>query len=1215
MMTPLDTATLPLQGRHLIEASAGTGKTFAVANLYLRLLIDARDNTPYTVENILVVTFTKAATEELRARLRARIELALSVLDGDSPADADVTLHAVLNPHLQLPDTRARLELAYQCMDQAAIFTIHSFCDRVLREQAFESGELFDAELQTDADALSLRAAQSWWRHTVTPLTCEATEAIPKGWRKPGAVLSRLSSVIADPAGQIVPVAGEDEVHSAQQAYESAWQCFSEAWKVDGADWAEQIRAAVENKQINKSGGKYTIETVEENVQLAENLAQQNEAPSHIADTLSILGNTVLEACTRKGKVTLESALGARVDTLVNTFGHANLLQLVSLQCSAKAFISTDLARRKQLARERTFDDLLLQLHRVLYSQAGERLTDVLRGRFPVALIDEFQDTDRVQYEIFDRLYPVDSKAAADPTTDAATEVVNETAAEISGESHLALYLIGDPKQSIYRFRGADIDIYIRARSSTNGLHSIDKNWRSSSRLINALNTLYAQSERPFGSVDIQYQAVTAGGRAEGRALTVGGETLPPLQFEYLPVSEDKLPNIGISETQLAQACARRVAWLLNDAQATLGDTPLRSKDIAVLVWTHAHAQKIRQALSEVGVGSAMQSRENVLHSPEALDILALLRVLARQGDSASLSRVLVSPLGGYTAEELLQQRDDAVAWQIVEDHIDRCRDQCRQAGPLAAVLRFMALFNTRTRAAGSMSAGVRGIDRMLGNYLHLAEVLQTAWQDQPDLRALLQTAQRLREQGAAEALQIRLESDEALVQIVTVHKSKGLQYPVVMLPFACMGKDPTVKGDAVVFTDNGLPRLDVGSDQLDERRQTATRAQADETLRTLYVALTRAEQSCWIGVTANKNVKYAALWKLLDVSFPVKADLNLYQSAIAGTLIKLQDLSADIAISEPPVVQGMLQLSSAASQSWIARTATRKVYASWRVGSYSALARGATYALERPDHDAMDVPVFKPDTVDHTDPFHFPRGADAGTLIHAVFEHLDFCAVSDLDLHAYVERHLRTQGVDTVWAPALCCLVRNALDTPLTEGGFTLGTLDHKDRLDELGFHFPVSALQDAALTQLLQDYDVIGADDGLQFERLDGYMTGFIDLTFRHQGKWYIADYKSNHLGYTQAQYNQAALTEAMQHHRYDLQYLIYSVALRRYLSARLPGFDSGRDFGGVFYLFVRGMPGEVENPTDATSSHTGVYRARPPEALLQALDQLLGKGLSDA
>ena len=781
-------------------------------------------------------------------------------------------------------------------------------------------------------------------------------------------------------------------------------------------------------------------------------------------------------------------------------------------------------------------------------------------------------------------------------------------AAEAQAENNAALYLIGDPKQSIYRFRGADIDIYLRARDSANGLYSIDKNWRSSARLINALNTLYAQSDRPFGSVDIQYQTVTAGGRAEGNALTVGKAVLPPLQFDLVRVTDVQLPNVSASEQQLAEACARRVAWLLNDSQATLGDARVSAKDIAILVWTNAHATLVRQELSQLGIGSAVQSIESVLNSPEAFDMLAFLRVLGRQGDTASLSRVLVSPLGGFSAEELLQQRDDAVAWQHIEDNVDRCRDQCRQAGPLAALLQFMSLFNTRVRALGCSAACARGIDRILGNYLHLADVLQTAWQDQPDLRALLQTAQRWREQSTAETLQLRLESDESLVQIVTVHKSKGLQYPVVMLPFACMGKDPTVKGDAIGFTEDGLPRLDVGSDQQDARRAAATQAQADEALRTLYVALTRAEQSCWIGVTANKNVKNAALWKLMGVLFPDTAELAGYEHAINVALDQLASQSADIAITEMPVTQGTLAFSSARANAYSARSAERQVTASWRVGSYSALARGATHAVERPDHDAVDVPVFKPETVDHSNPFHFPRGAAAGTLVHAVFEHLDFRSTDTFDLQAYAEQHLRAHSIDAIWAPALCQLVRNTLSTPLATNGFTLAALEQKDRLDELSFHFPVSSLEAGGLEKLLQTWNVISADDSLQFDRLDGYMTGFIDLTFRHDGKWYIADYKSNHLGYTHDEYNNDALTAAMQHHRYDLQYLIYSVALRRYLKARLPGFDSSRDFGGVYYLFVRGMPGASEKPAETTPC-TGVYVARPPEDLLQALDQLLG------
>ena len=447
-------------------------------------------------------------------------------------------------------------------------------------------------------------------------------------------------------------------------------------------------------------------------------------------------------------------------------------------------------------------------------------------------------------------------------------------------------------------------------------------------------------------------------------------------------------------------------------------------------------------------------------------------------------------------------------------------------------------------------------------------------------------------------------------MQIVTVHKSKGLQYPIVMLPFACIGKDPAVKGDSVAYTDNGLPRVDVGSEQLAIRQSEAGQALQDESLRTLYVALTRAEQSCWIGAAANKNARHAALWQLMNITFGSGNKIVDCQPPIVQALDTLAAGCADIAISEPLSPQLPLALLPFADRDRLARSAQRYVQASWRVGSYTGLARGATHADETPDHDAQDIAPVRHDTVDYHSPFHFPRGADAGTLIHSVFEHLDFTLRDDGELHTYAQSQLRNHGVDTAWSPALCKLVRNTLDTPLHQDGFCLGALDKKDRLDELGFHFPVTSLDADKLVTLLQQAGVLDAQDGLQFDRLDGYMTGFIDLIFRHNNRWYIADYKSNHLGYDTANYNQHALSVAMQHHRYDLQYLIYAVALRRYLQSRVPGYNSERDFGGIYYLFVRGMPGTTVT-SESASELPGVYAARPPEDLLQALDQLLSGG----
>ena len=1184
MTSTLNAAELPLRGRHLIEASAGTGKTFTVANLYLRILIDESHGQPPTVENILVVTFTNAATEELRARMRSRIAVALQVLNDEQPKDADPTLHDVLNPHRDNASTRPRLELAYQCMDQAAIFTIHGFCERALREQAFESGELFDAELQADVDALRSRAAESWWRDQITPLDAEDTEAIPRAWRTPGGVLSRLSPVINDPDALLQPQFNEEQIQQGVADFRSAWQKFRSAWLTDGKVWSEQILAGVESKLITKTKTiiPCTSDTVIEARDLANELVSQETMPSHIAQSLTLLSNSEMLKAVRKGKEPLQSELGELIDSLMNAYALTCLQKLVTLQNNARSAIAHDLSQRKLLARHRTFDDLLLQLHAALYGRNGERLTAVLQSRFPVGLIDEFQDTDRIQYEIFDRLFPVSEESAG------------------------TLYLIGDPKQSIYRFRGADIGMYLRARDSANGKHSLDRNWRSSTQLINALNTLYAQSSQPFGTVDIHYQTVTAGGAAEDKALTVADEALPPLQFDWCEVSEDKLPNIDVSVAVLATACARRIAWLLNNA--TLGSTPVEAKDIAVLVSIHKQAQAVRNALLAVGVVSAMQSRESVFGSAESLDIMALLRVLSRPGDSASLSRVLLSPLGGYSAEALLQQRDDAAAWQQIEDAVQQCREQCQQAGPQAAILRFMSAFNSRVKALATEAVNTRGIDRILGNYLHLADVLQTAWQEQPELAALLKTAQRWREQGADEALQMRLESDEALVQIVTVHKSKGLQYPVVMLPFAFIGKDPVVKGDAVVFTENGVTGLDIGSDQQEDRKQELTQALQDESLRTLYVALTRAEQSVWIGAAANKHARHAALSQLLGLTLSSSQKTIDCQQPIRDALDKLAEHCTDISISEALSEQSGIATTTEVNATDPAREATRQVWASWRVGSYTGLARGATHGVEQPDHDAVDMPSATPETIDYNSPFHFPRGADAGTLVHAVFEYLDFRNTDQQALQEYAEQQLRAHGVDIQWVPALCQLVRNTLDTPLSSDGFCLSTLDKKDRLDELGFHFPVRSLQAENLVALLRDADVLGAEDDLSFDRLDGYMTGFIDLTFRVDNRWFIADYKSNHLGYDVADYHADALQDAMQHHRYDLQYLIYAVALKRYFSARMPDFDYERDFGGVYYLFVRGMPGATGKPAAGAESPPGIYNARPPEELLNELDHLL-------
>lgn len=1180
MIESLDTASLPLRGVHVIEASAGTGKTFTLANIYVRLLIDARERVPYTVEQILVVTFTVAATEELRARIRDRIGDAVRALD--DPDACDTSLQRILGPHRDQQHTRERLELARQSMDQAAIFTIHGFCERVLRELAFESGARFEAESSATDKDLVLAASEAWWRTHITPMPHETFTRLPVSLRTPVELQGRLHTVLADPAARLLPApAGDDE--ALYRAAEAVWQGFALEWERDGEAWHEALRVAVAEGRLSRDQSKhYGDANLSACLAAGQNLAAAERLPVQLDPHFHRLGKRAVDAALRKNKVPPEHPLAEMVEALIEK--HAAWLKnwAVALQHSALHEISRDSTARKQVAGLRTFDDLLLDVYCALDGDRAAVVAERIRARFPFALVDEFQDTDRVQYTIFDRLYG-------------------------AGRGEGALYLIGDPKQSIYRFRGADIEVYLRALDKADARHRLSVNWRSTSRLINALNTLYAQNPAPFGESGIGYHAVGAAGLADEHALKIGGQPEPPLRFDFVSFEGEKLPAIGDSRWALAEACARRVGWLLGDRRVKLGERAVQAADIAVLVRTHAEAELVRQVLKARGIDSAMQSRDSVGQSPEARDVLALIGAMLRPGDAGSLSRALVSPLASFSASELLDARDDTGRWQSIEDRVEQCRAQFRQSGPLAMVLRFMHGFQTTQRMLRSAPAQQRGVERVLGNYLHLAERLQDAWQRNPDPAGVLKVAQAWHA-GELEddSLQLRLESDEALVQIVTLHKAKGLQYPVVFLPFVADSSGHSNRSrDFVAFNEKGEPRVDVGSDRMGARLESLARAEADEAMRLLYVGLTRAELACWIGVAHNKNAAASSLFRLLGVA-PDKKSAVEAQKNLQNRLGALSTSCPDILVEDALDVDSAGEsLGAARAFSGEARNAARKVSASWRIGSYSALARGATHTAERPDHDAVDTAQHLPTAQFLDSPFAFPRGAVPGTVVHAVFERVDFRDCEGAVLLDTATQQLRAHAMDEAWAPALAVIVGNTVGCELPLCGIALSALARADRLDELGFHFPVNRLDAEQLVSTLQDGGVMQAEESLQFERLQGYMTGFIDLVFRHRGRWYIADYKSNHLGNSVADYSPSAMGLAMRQHRYDLQYLIYSVALQRYLRNRLPDFDAERDFGGVLYLFVRGMQAGRAPESDAAAP--GVFGVRPAQDLLDALDRL--------
>ncbi|WP_282344611.1 exodeoxyribonuclease V subunit beta [Pseudomonas sp. PS02288] len=1182
----LDLQTSSFTGRSLIEASAGTGKTWTLTALYARLLLEQQ----LGVGQILVVTYTTAATAELRARIRARLAELLAVYEGTPSRDDFLT-----ELHRRHPgeDARRRLLLAVHGFDEAAIFTIHGFCQRALQDSAFEAGGDFDSELtQDDREVLDALLGDAW-RHVLAEADPAWARYLAKQKITPAALRQRLRSHLGKPYLRVEP--REAPAQDALAAASAAWEQAAALWREAGQAWVDELRAHPGLSQSTHKVGKFAL--------------WQGELESYFADPAALfeppqalekLGTAALAKACKKGHEAPVCALAHALDELAQALAEAipaGKQKLIALQVQLLDQLNAELPARKAAQRLLAFDDLLNRLDEALHGPAGDDLAATLRSQYPLALIDEFQDTDPVQYRIFDRLYPV---------------VPGESRSSPGGD----LCFVGDPKQAIYAFRGADLATYLSARAAAARRYDLPFNYRSTPQLIDALNRLFARPQ-PFAENGLDYPPVSAGAKPRAQLVLPAAEGDAPLALVWLG---DEGFNKGRAGEIAALDTARRIAGLLAasaEGSAYFDDdgrrTPLRGGDIAVLVASHREAASVAGELAARGVPSVRRGRDSVWHSEEAGELAAVLAAYAEPGREGVLRYALASRLLGRDAAQLARCQDDERAWDKERADAEQYHQLWQQHG-------FMRVFRAwldQEQVAERLLAGIDG-ERRLTNLLHLAELLQAESLQRPGLEALLAwfNGQRNSE-GAGDDALLRLESDAERVQIVTIHTSKGLEYPLVFCPFLWDGKLLGQFTDSARCHDeNGQPLLDLGSAQLDQHLEKARREVFAEKLRLTYVALTRARDRLWLH------------WGPVAVPKPKKdgglPDEGLHSSALAwllhGRQLPGDDALGEIAahLSEMPGVALAAELDRLAesSQGMIARVALldreaiaggeqraqapaalqpfqRSLQSAWRIGSFSGLAAGMH--MEAPDRDALAIPAASEPGVGF---FAFPRGARAGTCLHAILE--DW-ARDKAPLAELVAPALSAHGIDAeVWSSIAEQHLQRVLETDLNGAGLTLASLQRARRLPELGFTFPVANLDVQRLRVLLAD-PAMGlaeplrlAAERLEFDSLEGFLKGFIDLTFEHDGRWYILDYKSNWLGPDASHYGGERLVQALAGEHYYLQYLIYLVALRRFLRQRLADFSNAQ-LGGAYYLFLRGMP------------QAGVYFARPRDELLDALDRL--------
>jgi exodeoxyribonuclease V beta subunit len=1260
-MIDLDPWKLRLAGTKLIEASAGTGKTHTLTTLYIRLLVEEN----LLPSEILVVTYTHAATAELRERVRERIREAIAAGEAEDDVEVDPQIRElarVARAQSQESGGKDPLRRALQEFDEAAIFTIHGFCQRTLKENAFESGVAFDAELVERSDVLERTLASDLWARLLDGEGPAFLEWLLQGagsrWQfEPEALRRSLLSVLG--ADEEMPVLPSSAVRGDAQDLVEVQGAAQESWLRWARAWSER-REVVSGLLLGENDLKknsYKRETIEAKwiPQLeawAERIASSVRAePMNAVELPTWWKNLTPEGLEKglkkKGRPIDDSFFHTclEVKTAVEALDTVRRARVLALRLRFVAEARNEARKRREERHILFFDDLLSELRAALRPPEGDRLALLLRARYRFALIDEFQDTDPVQYEIFRRVWHVER---GDPQPG-------------------GLVLIGDPKQAIYSFRGADVFTYLSAHEDAEGEpYELAVNWRSNSGLIAAVNTLFAQPDRAFGLDAIEFNPVVAHEDAD-RELSVpnrSGAGLRVLMADRLAAGEilgapvEKELPLRFGRTHLMDAFARDVADLL-DAGAEIGGRPVCPSDIAVLCRRNTELARARRALEALGIPCVDRGDSDVFESREAWELASVMRAMLRSADPSILRGALSTGAHGFDAPAIALLGDDDPELSEIGERFAEYGRAWSQSG-------FARAFSAWRRGEGVTERllGFEDGERRLTNWLHLGELLQRIENDRSASRVgLLGWLERAiktpeaRVEVGSEASLLRLERDDQAVSLVTLHRSKGLEYQIVYLPSlweeasslgpsAQSAQDESKQRPPIRFfdADSRLRTLDLGGPDYAKHAERAREEALSEQLRLLYVGLTRAKRQCVIvwGAIGSAYSKTPLAWLLHAREWQAGGE---ERSTSPATLKKWQDAQWHAAwqVIADDAGEGSVSIELAEFETrspWRAPSLERAPLAfespQRTLGhpvvttSFSALVRDSyrtKEALSGPlvtgrDRDAnvsIEMPGELEEVPDLAAAMHdFPRGAEAGTLLHEILEQVDFTAYDEAAIRAFAVQTVERYAFEGARLDQIMHVVESVARTPfrLEPEPLRLADLELGQQRPEIEFTLAASrrsqgeVFNPESLSRLLA---TAPAGTPLQYyadrvsrmswRALNGYLRGFIDSVFFDGQRYFLIDYKSNHLGSRQVDYLPDQLLQPMIDHDYILQYLIYAIALDRHLDQRLEKYDYDTHFGGVYYLFLRGL-------AESHEPGCGVFFDRPPAEIIRRASAMIGE-----
>ena len=1189
----------------LVEASAGTGKTYSITKLVLQAVFFNK----IKIEEILVVTFTEAATKELRSRIRNELRsFEKYVSSGDVKKENELYNKIIEEYNNNTKELSKDIKRTLLDIDQSAIFTIHSFCQRMLTENAFESKIAFGAELLTDTAELVLEIAENYWRKNMVEVT--------KGEQE---LFSGIKfEIIHKLTRNFIRYNEVELVNGSEYSLEELKEILS-GYNIEGLK-KEMLDFYKEYSDILKSpfGTKYYENTV--NKLTLKNIEKFSYD--------KVAGKLTKKAVDNNFELP-RAELFDKVDKLEQLASATSVIY-------EKLFNYTkeELERIKEERHILTFDDLIHKLEKVISDEAGtpanRPLTELIRAKYKIAFVDEFQDTDKIQYKIFKHIFGDSDKHG--------------------------LFMIGDPKQSIYKFRGADIYSYLQAKNDSEIQYTLQNNFRSEKGMISAVNSLFQFKDKLIdkkikklsesGTIDEEKQYlleikdnIFACPTEEGAAKI----DFPPAKFmdssnKRILKNCDLGKNLqlwdvnGYSnkfiEKNICQNIADEIIKLMTKEpkpyfENTAGEhKPISFGDFAVLVNTNKQASQMKREFSKSNIPAVIHSSAKIFDSRQAHEIKIWLTAIIKPTEK-NIRSLFVTDLLYKNAEEIKEISDIKIL--ELAEQFKLLNQGINEHGIYAAFMHFINIYNVMEFVLKKHDG-----ERVITNYFHIADLLHQnelkSGKNMEKTLAFLELEMQVGDEK--DEKQEQLESDKHAVKIMTIHKSKGLQFPIVFCPF--IWNTAITKGEknqqTLLFNEfeegKNIQKLDLRAykNTFNENQKKARIDTLAEYVRLLYVALTRAENRSYLIYNRSDAIA-KSVFAYIFTSEPKEFVNGLSGGGVHNCLTALKE---EIEVNAKYFVENNKNLISFCEKNHIPKPKvyekqtsnispgepqefsykeSRALTQEWKVGSFSSL--------------ILNVPYESDNSKTGKGIFELPGGKVFGTAVHKIFENRfkkgpEIFTNNNLKKTMFedvlkVESYFRNDDSDISkkrfeTAEKMFQSTLNAnIKTESEE--FKLENIALRDTKPEFSFYYKVNKISPKLLKEIFKDFIV---DDKLrEFEtklkKLDfsmkkGYLTGEIDLLFRKNNKYFVLDWKTNNLGAEIDNYTPLEIKRNMCKHLYLLQAHIYTLATHLFLKQSLKGYDYDEHFGGFIYIYTRGV-GETDN---------GIYYYKPSCELIEKLEK---------